>query len=456
MITRPPGPKGHFLLGSLPDFGADQLGFLRRQATDYGDIVYMRLAHLHVYLLAQPEAIREVLVTQSAKFEKAPLDKKILGKFLGNGLLTSDGDFHRRQRRLAQPAFHTGRIQAYADVMVAYAQQLIAGWQPGQARDVAADMMHLTMQIVSKTLFDADAVTGRGNTAETIGQAMHHLQAVTNHDYRRGFSPPDWLPTPDNRRRRKAVAAFNVTMERIIDERQATAVDGTITDTGDLLSMLMLAQDEDGSVMDDRQLRDEVATLFAAGHETTSNALSWTWYLLAQHPKAEAKLHQELDTVLSGRSPALDDLPNLPYALMVIKEALRLYPPAWLLNGRIALEDVTISGYTLPKNSIAFISPYVMHHLPATFPDPDQFRPERFTPEREKALPRYAYIPFGGGPRICIGNAFALMEAHLILATIAQRFRLSLLPGHTVIPDPQITLSPQGGLPMMVEERVVE
>lgn len=452
-VKRPPGPQGNFIMGNIAQFSEDEPQFLLNNIKQYGKIVHFRLAYLHTYLLGDPELIREVLVTQASKFEKAPLDKRILGKFLGNGLLTSDGAFHKRQRRLAQPAFHHKRIQNYAEVMVDYTNQIMANWQEEAVLDIANEMMHLTMLIVSKTLFDADAITGSEDTAVTIGNAMHDFQAVSNRDYQRGFSLPNWVPTADNRLRNRAAMNFNGVMEQIIAERRATAVNGTISDTGDLLSMLMLSQDEDGSVMDDKQLRDEVATLFAAGHETTSNALSWTWYLLAKHPDVEARLHEELDSVLAGRQPTLADLPNLPYSLQVIKEAMRLYPPAWVLNGRIALEDVELGGYTVPKGNTVFISPYAMHHLPQYFTEPETFKPERFTPKFEKSLPKFAYMPFGGGARVCIGNAFAMMEAQLVLATVAQRFHLALATDEPVRYKAQITLTPENGLKMRIVER---
>lgn len=452
-IKRPPGPKGTLIMGNITQFSEDEPNFLLENIKQYGDIVYFRLAHLHTYLLGHPDLIREVLVTQRDNFAKAPLDRRILGKFLGNGLLTSDGNFHKRQRRLAQPAFHSQRIQGYAEVMVDYTEQVMAKWEDGAVIDVADEMMHLTMLIVSKTLFDADGITGNGKTAATIGNAMHDLQAVSNRDYQRGFSLPGWIPTADNRLRNQAKANFSEVMEQIIAERRQTAVNGQVTDTGDLLSMLMLAVDEDGEFMDDRQLRDEVATLFAAGHETTSNAMSWTWYLLSQHPEVETRLHEELDTVLAGRQPTLAELPNLPYALKIIKESMRLYPPAWILNGRIALEDTELNGYTIPKGSTIFISPYAMHRLPHYFAEPEGFKPERFTPEFEKSLPKFAYMPFGGGTRVCIGNSFAMMEAHLILAAIAQRFRLELATTEPITYKAQITLTPENGIPMQVVER---
>lgn len=452
-IKRPPGPKGHFITGSISDFAADQLGFLSSLAKEYGSMAYMRLGHLNTYLLSDSDLIREVLVTKSKSFEKAKLDKQILGKFLGNGLLTSDGSFHRKQRRLAQPAFHAKRIQNYAEVMTDYTTSLMADWQDGQSLDIADRMIYLTMLIVSKTLFDADAVTGDDETAVSISNAIHDLQYVSNQDYGRGVSLPNWVPTKDNRTRNRAIADFTVAMEKIIDERRATAVNGKIQDSGDLLSMLMLSEDEDGNVMNDRQLRDEVATLFAAGHETTSNALSWTWYLLSLHPEVEQKLHEEVDRVLEGRVPTLADLPNLTYTTQVIKESMRVYPPVWILNGRSALEDVELGGYTIPKGSIIFISPYVMHHLESQFENAEQFIPERFTPEFEKELPKFAYMPFGGGPRVCIGNSFAMMEAQLILATIAQKFRFELEPNQEIVPLSQITLTPEDGIQMRVVER---
>ncbi|WP_420645399.1 cytochrome P450 [Candidatus Leptofilum sp.] len=448
-VKRPSGPKGSLILGNAAQFSEDEPTFLLKNVKQYGDIVYFRLAHMHTYLLGHPDLIREVLVTQREKFEKAPLDKQILG----NGLLTSDGDFHRRQRRLAQPAFHSKRIHNYAEVMVDYANQLMAGWQDEATVDITEEMMHLTMLIVSKTLFDADGITGTGDTADSISNAMHDFQTVSNRDYQRGFSLPSWIPTADNRLRNKASAQFNEVMDQIIAERRKTAVNGQVADTGDLLSMLMLSVDEESEFMDDEQLRDEVATLFAAGHETTSNALNWTWYLLAQHPDVEAKLHQELDSVLAGRQPTLADLPNLPYSLQIIKESMRLYPPAWILNGRLALEDAQIGGYTIPKGSTVFISPYVMHHLPQYFDEPEMFKPERFTPEFEKLLPKFAYMPFGGGVRVCIGNAFAMMEAQLILATIAQKYRLALAQTEPVKYKAQITLTPENGIQMRVMER---
>lgn len=436
-------------MGSLRPFSQDPPGFLVQVAQEYGPIVHLRLGPFQAYLLSQPEYIREVLVTQAAKFNKDRLDKRILGKFLGNGLLISDGDFHRRQRALAQPAFHTGRIQAYGRVMVAYTETMLAEWHAGQARPIDQDMMRLTMYIVAKTLFDADV----SDRAEEAGRAIEVLQAAANLEYRRAFSTPMWLPTANNRKFSQASKSLDRIIEAIIAERRVTAQNGQVEDTGDLLSMLLLARYEDGSAMNDEQVRDEAVTLFAAGHETTSNALTWTWYYLAQNPEVEARLWAELDEVLAGRAPTVDDLGRLAYSQMVIKESMRLRPPAWILNGRQAMEEVTIGPYTIPAGSTVFIAPYVMHRQASYFPDPETFDPERFRPEKEKQMPRYAYIPFGGGPRICIGNAFAMMEAQLILATVAQRYRLSLVGEGAVELQPQITLSPKGGLEMQIAAR---
>ncbi len=445
----PPGPKGNYFLGNLRPFSQDPPNFLINVAREYGNIVFLRLGPFKTFLIAHPDYVRQVLVTQATKFQKAKLDKQILGKFLGNGLLVSDGDFHRQQRALVQPAFHTQRVQSYSQVMVSYTERMLSEWRQGEIRDVDEEMMRLTMFIVSKTLFDADI----SETAQKAGQAIQDLQAAANLEYRRAFSVPLWLPTANNRKFRRSTAKLDDIIEGIIGERRAAAKQGSIEDSGDLLSMLLLSQFEDGQQMDDRQVRDEAVTLFAAGHETTSNALTWTWYLLAQHPDVEAKLHAELGDVLAGRPPAVDDLSQLPYTEMVLKESMRLRPPAWILNGRVAIEDVTIGGYTIPAGSMVFISPFVMHRLTQYFPNPERFEPERFTPEKEKEIPRYAYMPFGGGPRVCIGNAFAMMEAQLILATIAQRFRLTLVADQEIELSPQITLSPKNGLRMALQAR---
>lgn len=445
----PPGPESKGIWGNLSEFAPNPPAYLLRLAKTYGPIARFRILNRNMYLLTDPDMIREVLVKQQEIFAKTPFDKDVLGRFLGKGLITSDGEFHKQQRKLVQPAFHMKRIQAYAEVMVRYTDRMLSGWQAGEVRRLDEEMMGLTMFIVSKTLFDADVETMEAQV-QAVGEAMDVVQRSSNADYRRGFPVPNWLPTRNNRERKKAARVLADTLGGIIAERRRGE---TAVDHGDLLSMLLLAQGEDGSLMSDQQVLDEAVTLFAAGHETTSNALTWTWYLLSQHPEVEERLHEEVDGVLNGRLPTFHDLPNLPYTAMVIKEALRLYPPAWVLNGRSPLTDTEIGGYPIKKGSIVFISPYAMHRLPQHFADPETFRPERFAPELEKELPRYVYLPFGAGPRVCIGNAFAMMEAQLLLATIAQRFRFELIPGQDIVPNPLITLSPRDGLKMRLVTR---
>ncbi len=444
MTESVPGPKGNVLLGSLLDFRKDPPNYLLDVAKQYGEIANFRLLNFQIYLLSSPEAIQEVLVTKRASFEKSKLDQDILGKFLGNGILLSESDFHKQQRKMVQPAFHVKRIQAYADTMVHFADKMLDKWEGQTDLDIVEEMMDVSMRIVSKTLFDAEV-----DDAESVGHAMEELQGIANAEYRTAFAMPEWVPIDRNRRMKRARNQLDATVMRFISQRKA---EGT-PDKGDLLSMLLLSEDEDGYRMPDEQVRHEAVTLFAAGHETTSNALTWTWFLLAQHPDIEAKFHTELDTVLDGRLPTLEDMKQLPYTHQVLKEAMRLYPPAWILNGRTALEDVEIAGYTIPKDSRIFVSPYVIHRLPQFFENPDDFNPDRFAPEIEKSIEKYTYLPFGGGPRVCIGNHFAMMEAVLILATVGQRYRLQLVPNQTVEMEALVTLCPLNGIQMELIKR---
>ena len=441
----PPGPKGHLLIGNLWELNQQRMGFLVNLGNTYGDIAHFRLGpRRHGYMLNNPEYIHSVLVKNASKFNKGPALKRTGGNLVGNGLLSSEGDFHKRQRKLMQPAFHTKRVTSYSEVMVDYTLRMLDTWQAGEQRDMHEEMMKLTLEIVAKTLFDAD-VSG---DAEAIGEAVTIGIDAVNERAGRPFALPRWVPTPKNQQRNAAAALLDETISSIIDERRASG-----EDKGDLLSMLLLAVDEEsGGQMSKEQARAEAMTLFIAGHETTANALAWTWYLLAKHPEVEAKLVAELARVLGGRRPTFEDLAQLPYTEMVLKEAMRLYPPAWLLS-RMAMEDVSIGGYDLPKESLIFISPYAMHHDARYFADPERFDPERFAPDRAKEIPSYAYFPFGGGPRVCIGQSFAMMEARLILATIAQRYQFSLEPGYQAELDPTLTLRPRNGIPMHLATR---
>jgi cytochrome P450 len=437
----PPGPSPDSRSGSFKDYSRDPLAFLPALARAYGDIVTMRYYKFRVYYVNHPDYIEEVLVNQARKFIKGRILRANKGLF-GNGLLTSEGEFWLRQRRLAQPAFHRARIAAYAETMVRFTERMLEGWRDGESRDVHAEMMRLTLQIVAKTLFDADVDADVQEVGRAVEAIMEH-----NSDFRRLILTPSWLPTLRNIRAALATRRLNKIIYRIIGQRRTAG-----HDAGDLLSMLLHAQDEDGSRMTDRQLRDEVITLFLAGHETTALTLSWTWWLLAQHPQVEAKLHAELDAVLGGRTPTLEDLPKLPYADHVIMESMRLYPPAWGM-ARLAIEDAEIGGYTIRKGSGVSLSQWVVHRDPRWYESPEEFRPERWEGDLLKRLPRFAYFPFGGGPHQCIGNSFALMEAALILATIAQKFRLVLVPGQVVVPLASITLRPRHGIRVTMEAR---
>jgi cytochrome P450 len=442
---RPPGPRPSSLVwGHLPEFRADRLDFLANAAREFGDVASLRLGPKRMYLLSHPDLVEDVLVHKNRIMHKH-FALRSARPSLGEGLLTSEGDFWRRQRRLAQPAFHRDRIAAYGDVMVAYAERMLRSWSDGQRRDLQADMMQLTLEIVAKTLFDADIA----REAPEIALAMETLMENFTDRVNRLVKLPNWLPIPSNVRFRRAMGLVWGTLDRIIAERRRSG-----EDRGDLLSMLLHATDVegDGTGMSDRQLRDEVVTLFMAGHETTANTLAWVWYLLSLHPEAEAKLHAELDEVLGDRPPTVDDLPRLRYTDQVINETLRLYPTAWLL-GREPEEDCEVGGYRVPKGTTLWMAQWVIHRDGRWFDEPLRFRPDRWADGLAKRIPRYAFFPFGGGPRICIGNHFAQMEAVLLLATIARRFRAEVSPGTAIRPIPTMTLRPAGGVPATIRER---
>jgi len=433
-------------LFDLLAFRRDPLRFLTRIAREHGDIVHFRIGPQHVLLLNHPDLVRDALVTRADCFHKGRALQRAK-RLLGEGLLTSEGEHHRRQRRLAQPAFHRKRIDSYGALMVEYAARDSARWQDGETRDIAHEMMRLTLAIVGKTLFDADVES----EADEIGGALTQILELFQMLLLPYSEYLERLPLPANRRFTRARAALDAVIYRIIEERRASG-----TDRGDLLSMLLVAQDEEDSAsggMSDEQLRDEVMTIFLAGHETTANALAWTWYLLAQNPEAEARLHAELDAVLEGgRLPTVEDLPRLRYTEMVLAESMRLYPPAWVI-GRLAIKDYAVGGAVAEKGALVLLSQYVMHRDARFFPDPLRFDPERWTPEAKESRPQYSYFPFGGGARRCIGEGFAWMEGTLLVATIARRWRMRLVSGHAVVPHPRITLRPKHGIRMTLEER---
>jgi cytochrome P450 len=433
------------MLELLRNIRGDLLGILVDGFKEYGDLYMFEIKGQPLqYMMAHPDHIQEVTVKQADKFIKSPDysdRRKGIARFLGSGLLTSDGEFWKRQRKLVAPALHARRIEAYAQTMVDSTLKMLDGWQGRAEVDVDEDMMKTTLAIVARSLFNVD-ISGE---ARKIGDAMAVMQNMFGATNGPEALLPWWIPTPQRFAARRAVRDLNEIVYRMICERRQTN-----EDLGDLLSMLMLARDDAGQGMTDEQVRDEAVTMFLAGHDTTANTLNWTWVLLAQHPEIEARLHAEIDRVLAGRTPTLADLKQLPYVERVIKESMRLYPPAFTFS-RAAAEDTQVGDYFVPKDTVITVVSYYTHRHPDWWDEPEKFMPERF--EHEKNLHRYAYIPFGAGPRVCIGNSFAMMEAQLMLATIAQRYQLRLAPGQAVEPEPLLTLRPKGGLKMRVQER---
>lgn len=413
-------------------------------AATYGRMASYRIGPSWIVLVNEPEFIREILINQPQNFIKERTQKR-MKILLGEGLITSDGEVHRRQRRIAAPAFHRQRIETYGVTMVEQAAKLRDSWETGHEIDVSAEMMRVSLEVVARTLF-AQEVT------PAILSIQHEVNAVMRL-YTLLVALPraeDYLhlPIPGLMRFRRARRRLDEVVYRMIAEHRASGID-----RGDLLSMLVRSRDsEDRSGMTDEQLRDEALTIFLAGYETVANALAWTWLLLAENPEAEAKLHEELDRVLKGRLPSLEDLPNLGYTEMTLAESMRLYPPAWAM-GRQAVRDVTIGPYLLPAGTYFFFSQYLIQRSAEHFPDPLRFRPERFAPENAARLPKFVYFPFGAGSRQCIGEAFAWMETKLVLATLAQRWKLRLVPGQRIEVQPKITLRPKYGIRMVPELR---
>jgi len=444
MIRRPPGPKNYLYLSNLIGMHSNRLRFVQRLAREYGEINYAQIGGMDVYFLHRPDDVRDVLVTHDRLFTKgyALQQAKVL---LGEGLLTSEGALHQKQRRLMQPAFHHERIAGYARTMVELSEAMMTRWKDGAEIDIHAEMMHLTMQIVGQTLFGKAIFAEANDISESMDAFMRQFPRLMN-----PLRPIlDALPLPGTLRWRKAQGILDKFIGETIKERRATG-----EDRGDLLSMLLSAQDAegDGTGMNDRQVRDEVMTLFLAGHETTANALTWTWYLLGQYPEVEQKVHEEIEAVLGGRTPSFGDVPKLTYLRQVFSESMRVYPPAWII-GRRAIADVEIGGYTIPKRAIVIVSPYIVHHQAKYFPDPDKFDPSRWTKDAEQTRPKFAYFPFAAGSRSCIGEAFAWTEGILVLAAIAQRWKLNVLPGQKIGLLPMVTLRPDRPVRVRLEEQ---
>lgn len=432
----------------IPEIMRDPLAFLLQSAQEHGSFIQYPLQIATVYNISHPEIIQHVLQTNSKNYSKDTVQYNTLAQITGKGLLTSDGRTWLTHRRLMQPAFHRSRLEEFGDIIVNATVAMLHRWetavQSGHPLDVDAEMMQVTLEIVGKTLFHLDL---RADAPEMTHAALGLLEYVV-YRAQTPLALPTAVPTRRNRRFKAHMGKLEAVIYDTIAARRASGAD-----LGDVLSMLLLARDEETGVgLTDAEIRDEMMTLLIAGHETVASALTWAWYLLSLHPDVRAKLEAELDRVLAGRLPTVADLEQLPYTRMIFDETLRLYPPAWLITRRALAADA-IGDHAIPARSILILSPYVTHRHPAFWPNPLGFDPTRFAPDAVKERPRFAYIPFGGGPRLCIGDRFALLEAPLIMATIAQRTRLNLVPGRPVLMDPLVTLRPRHGLWMTAHEK---
>jgi len=438
----PPGPKGSPLAGSIRSFGSTLLDFLRDTAKEYGPLASFRVGPKRIFLASDPDLIDQVLVRDAKHYIKH-FGARAFKPVLGNGLVTSEGAYWQRQRKLVQPVFMKARVRSYAPVMADLTEKMLEAWNPGDQIKVDFAFGDLTSRIALKTLFDLDDAGDRERFHETLKFAFDIMTARLS----RLVKIPLWVPTPENVRFNRARAELDQTIQGFIEAGRARGKSGD-----DLLSRLIFAEHEDGSRMTDRELRDEAMTLYLASHETTALTLTWTWYLLSQHPAIEEKLVAEWRRVLGGRTLTAGDVANLPYTTHVISESMRLYPPVYVI-GREATKDLELGGYRMKRGYTVLMSQWVNHHDPTHFPDPDAFIPERWEHGLARRLPKFAYYPFGGGQRICIGNSFALLEAAIILAAVGQRYRFTVDDGYEVTFKPQITLMPLGGIPATLQCR---
>ncbi|WP_435075595.1 cytochrome P450 [Halorubrum sp. HHNYT27] len=428
--TNPPGPKGLPVLGNTLQFGRHTFNFLQQCRKEYGDVVYFEVLGQPFYQLNDPEDIHHVLVENNTNYTKGSFLTKQFGEFLGKGLLLNEGDDWRRQRHLVQPAFDPERISIYAEMMTDYTERLLAGWEAGTPRDIHTDMTRLTLEVAASTLLDIDI---REESSE-LRSAFHDIMEEFRKRTARPVSLPQWVPTPRNRRYQHALEQINEIVYDIIARRRAEPGNGVV-------SMLLEASDEPDTTVNDKQLRDEIVTLLFAGHETTAIALTFTWYLLATHPRQEERLVAELDDVLDGEPPTMSAVPDLEYTRKVLKESLRLYPPVFGIL-REPVRDDQIGGYQIPSGATVAMNQIAVHHDPRFFDDPKAFTPERWSDAFEESLPQFAYFPFGGGPRRCIGERFAMLEATLVVATIAQQYHLELVSDRDLTLKPSVTTRP--------------
>ncbi len=443
----PAGISGLPLIGNLLDLARDPLDFITRLQREHGDYVQFSLGKgRRTLLVSDPQAIKQVLLETGKRYGKG-MSTYAMRKILGNGLVMSEGDLWKRQRKLVAPAFQHHALGQYADLMVALTQDHIAAWEPGSERDIYEEMMLLTQRIIMMALFHVDVAHDAKEAAEAFDAMMRGLSAEMS-----GLDAllPSFVPTLSRMQMSSAVELINRRLRAIIAERAAGE-----SSTADLLAALMAARDDEGAPMSEEQLLDELRTLYLAGHETTANMLSWSWMLLSQNPDAYARLEEEIDCVLQGRTPTFEDVQKLPYTNAVLKESLRSYPAAWVHN-RIANEDVQIGGYAVPAGTYIWMSPWIVQRDARWFNEPGAFRPERWLAPKAELPPADAYIPFGGGPRICIGNGFAMMEGVLLLATILQRCHVQVRAPQSVKVGVAGTIYPKGGLPAALTARALQ
>jgi cytochrome P450 len=441
--TIAPGPRGDILLGSALDFKDRPLKFISYVAAAYGDVSRFRVGPSYWYLITHPDDIHDAMTTRSHIFRKPKIAKRLWDKFLGNGLLTTEGEEWKRQHRLVLPAFHRRRIAAYGDVMVEYTHRMLDRWPDGGQVDIDDEMVGLTLEIVAKTLFDADV---RGD-AKTVGKAMSVLNKEMLEHIHMPIRVPRWWPSARNKRKLTAIADIEKIVKAVIAERRESG-----EDREDLLSMLLQTEDEDKDRLSDKEIRDQMMTIFFAGHETTAHAMSWAWYLLAKHPKIAARLQADIARVTGGERLTVGHLSELPYLEQMVKEALRFLPSVWIFI-KEPTEDVTIRGFHIPKGAPVLISPYITHHDARWHPSPETFDPDRFSKERVKDIRQGAYFPFSGGQRICIGKSFAMMEMRLILGSMLQRLQPEVEASYELRAKAELSLHPQGPLPVQVRMR---